>query len=65
MSETLGMTTDEVMQELRISRATYWKYLKRYPRHFRTTVIGKRRYMTREALRDFLEFKHRIDSPPA
>ena len=65
MSETLGLTTDEVMQELRISRRTYWKYLKRYPRHFRTVVIGKRRYMSRTALREFVEFKTRLDSRAA
>lgn len=56
------LTTDQVMQELRISRGTYWKYLKRYPKQFKTAVLGNRRYMRRETLTDFIEFKERLEA---
>jgi hypothetical protein len=53
------LTTEDVMRELRISRGTYWKYLRQYPRQFRTAVMGRRRYMRREVLEKFVEFRER------
>jgi hypothetical protein len=53
------LSTEDVMRELRISRNTYWKYLREYPRQFKTSVMGRRRYMRRETLAKFIEFKER------
>lgn len=53
------LSTEEVMRELRISRGTYWKYLREFPRQFKTSVMGRRRYMRRETLEKFVEFRER------
>jgi hypothetical protein len=53
------LSTEDVMRELKISRGTYWKYLREYPRQFKTSVMGRRRYMRRETLVRFIEFKER------
>jgi hypothetical protein len=53
------LSTEDVMRELKISRGTYWKYLREYPRQFKTSVMGRRRYMRRETLVRFIEFRER------
>lgn len=53
------LSTEDVMRELRISRGTYWKYLREFPRQFKTSVMGRRRYMRRETLEKFVEFRER------
>jgi predicted DNA-binding transcriptional regulator AlpA len=66
MSTTTDLlSTDEVMRELRISRGTYWKYLREYPRQFKTSVMGRRRYMRRETLLKFVEFRERQEAQGA
>lgn len=59
------LNTDDVMRELNISRKTYWKYLRQYPRQFKTSLMGRRRVMRRETLEKFIEFKERLQSPSA
>ena len=59
MEKTDLLSTEEVMDALRISRGTYWKYLREYPRQFKTSVMGRRRYMRREVLEKFIEFRER------
>jgi hypothetical protein len=56
------LTSDEVQQTLRISRGTFWKYVREYPDHFRTYMSGKNRVMDPEDLEHWREFRKQSDA---
>ncbi len=55
------LTSDEVMRHLGISRATFWKYMREYPRHFRTFRSGRWRVMDRRDLEAWKSFRKSLD----
>jgi transposase len=57
-----ALTADEVQDILRISRGTFWKYVREYPEHFRTYRSGKYRVMDPEDLEHWREFKKQRDA---
>ena len=54
-------TSDEVIEILGISRATFWHYTRKYPHEFRTFLSGKRRVMRRTDLEDWIQFRKEED----
>jgi predicted DNA-binding transcriptional regulator AlpA len=56
------LTSDEVMKVLRISRGTFWRYVREEPEHFRTYVSGKRRVMDPEDLEHWREYRKQSDA---
>lgn len=55
------LTAEEVQETLRISRATFWKYTREYPEHFRTYISGKHRVMDPEDLERWREYRKQQD----
>lgn len=56
------LTSREVMRILGISRATFWKYMREEPDHFRTYLLGNKRVMDPEDLEHWREFRKRQDA---
>lgn len=56
------LTSAQVMDHLGISRATFWKYARQYPRQFRTYVSGRWRVMDVEDLERWKRFKKELDA---
>ena len=56
------LTSAEVMENLGISRGTFWKYVREYPRQFRTYRSGRTRVMDPEDLRRWKEFRKKLDN---
>ena len=55
------LTSEEVMNHLGISRGTFWKYVREYPRHFRTFRSGRWRVMDRADLEAWKDFRKSLD----
>lgn len=55
------LTSDQVMQHLGISRGTFWKYAREYPRQFRTYRSGRWRVMDPEDLERWKRFRKTLD----
>lgn len=53
------LTREQVQDELGIGYATYFNYIRRYPKQFVTAKVGKRRLMRRETLDNFVRFMER------
>lgn len=53
------LTREQVQDELGIGYATYFNYIRRYPKQFVTAKVGKRRVMRRETLESFVRFMER------
>lgn len=51
-----ALTKDQVMDELGISHGTFWKYVREYPREFRTYKSGRNRVMDPADLQTWKEF---------
>lgn len=65
MQETLPpkpLDSAAVMSHLGISRNTYWKYVREYPRQFRTFKSGKKRLMDVADLEKWKAFRKREDA---
>lgn len=56
------LDSKEVMRILGISRATFWKYMREEPDHFRTYLIGNRRVMDPEDLEHWREHRKQTDA---
>lgn len=56
------LTSAQVMEHLGISRATFWKYARQYPRQFRTYLSGSWRVMDVEDLERWKRFKKELDA---
>lgn len=55
------LTSKEVMDHLGISRGTFWKLVREYPRHFRTFRSGRWRVMDRADLEAWKDFRKSLD----
>ena len=53
------LTREQVQEELGIGYATFFNYIRRYPKQFVTAKVGKRRVMRRETLDNFVRFMER------
>ncbi len=56
------LTSAQVMDHLGISRATFWKYARQYPRQFRTYLSGGWRVMDVDDLERWKRFKKELDA---
>lgn len=56
------LTSEQVMEHLGISRATFWKFVKEYPRQFRTYMSGRWRVMDVEDLERWKRFRKNADA---
>lgn len=56
------LTSAEVMENLGISRATFFHYVRTYPRQFRTYKSGRWRVMDPEDLERWKEFRKKLDN---
>lgn len=56
------LTSDEVMDILGISKATFFKYVRENPDHFRTYMSGRWRVMDRQDLEHWREHRKQQDS---
>lgn len=61
VSENELLTSAQVMQHLGISRRTFWKYAREYPRQFRTFLSGRHRVMERRDLDAWKAFRKNLD----
>lgn len=57
-----ALTREEVQEELGIGYATFFNYIRKYPRHFRTYKSGRNRVMDPEDLQAWKEFCKQRDA---